>query len=278
MACRFCRAVLALYRASLPRSQPGGGSTAPRHLGSHHHMSQCKPSAATPLLLFLLYFALYSWVYFPTILLLAFYLLPKCSIPLYFSFIIPSTPHFMKTWASSLNFIPSFSTPFPTVFSHFSFRCTLAVYPGFSSYCCCCNILLWSRGPPPKGKQTCFHVKLPPSALQSIFSVPAAEDQLARTVLSWQHMTLLKYSVKVEVAGIVVPVQKQGGSLTSSVPVQNYALISQQVASIVFHWPSRRARSLVSSWLINLHVTGHDGEGICRALLFEKQLAEFQLL
>lgn len=154
MACRFCRAVLALYRASLPCSQPGGGSTAPRHLGSHHHMSQCKPSAATPLLLFLLYFALYSWVYFPTILLLAFYLLPKCSIPLYFSFIIPSTPHFMKTWASSLNFIPSFSTPFPTVFSHFSFRCTLAVYPGFSSYCCCCNILLWSRGPPPKGKQT----------------------------------------------------------------------------------------------------------------------------
>lgn len=56
MACRFCRAVLALYRASLPSSQPGGGSTAPRHLGSHHHMSQCKPSAATPLLLFLLYF------------------------------------------------------------------------------------------------------------------------------------------------------------------------------------------------------------------------------
>lgn len=72
-----------------------------------------------------------------------------------------------------------------------------------------------AEAPLPKASRR-FQVKLPPSAFQSIFSVPAAEDQLARTVLSWQHMTLLKYSVKVEVAGIVVPVQKQGGSLTSS--------------------------------------------------------------
>lgn len=212
-------------------------------------------------------------------------LLSTTQTPLYISFIIPLTPHFKKTLASSLNFISSFSTPFPNMFSHLSLRCILAIYPGFSSCCCCCNILLWSRGLPPRGKRTHLQVKLPPSAFQSIFSVPAAGDQLARTVLSWQHVTLPKYSLTgwKSCWHCGASTKARWWSLLlwaapMAVPVQNYAFIFQQVASIVFHWPSGRTRSLGSSWLINLHVTGHNGEGICHALLFEKQLAEFQLL
>lgn len=52
-------------------------------------------------------------------------------------------------------------------------------------------------------------------------------------------------------------------------------LLSQKIASILFCWPSRRAESFSCSWLITLHVTGHDGEGICFALW---EAIEFHLL
>ena len=84
--------------------------------------------------------------------------------------------------------------------------------------------------------------------------------------------------------GIVVPVAKRDDGLYFPEQVRwlyqsrPMPLLSQQTASILFRWPHGRAELFSASWLINLHVAGHDGEGICHALLFGKQLAEFQLL
>lgn len=128
-------------------------------------------------------------------------------------------------------------------------------------------------------------MKLPPSAFQSIISVPTAGIRLASTVPSWQHTTLPKHLLTEETdPGTVVPVEKQGDGHCSSGQARwlylsrATPLPSEHIASVLCHWPSRRAESLAASWLINLCVTGHGGEGICHALLFGKQLAEFQLL
>lgn len=120
---------------------------------------------------------------------------PNSPVP----FIFPSSflAHLKRTLTSSLNFIPSCSALFLIYFpiSH-SEVCLIpvAVYPGSSStHCSCCNLLFSSKGLPPKGNRSCFLVKLPPSALSSIFSVPTARIQLASTMHSLRPMTLPKY-------------------------------------------------------------------------------------
>lgn len=208
-----------------------------------------------------------------------------------FPFISPSSflAYLKQTLTSSLNFIPSCCALFLIYFPiSQSEVCLIPVefYPGSSSTpCSCYNFLFCSKGLCPKGNRSCFLVKLAPSALPSIFSVPAAGIQLASTMHSLQPVTLPKYLLmggescwRCGASGEACDGLYISEQLRWLYHCRITALLSQQMARSLFCWPSRRAEWFASSWLINLHATGHDGEGICHALLFGKQLAEFQLL
>lgn len=232
------------------------GSTACRHPGSHHHKSTCKLGAAPSLLLFLsvLRFAPFSSLYFnphPLCLLAASQVLHSPS---------PFLAYLQQTLTSSLNFIPSCSALFFICFpiSHSKVCLTpVPFYPGpASTHCPCYNFLFYNKGLPPKDSRSCYLVKIPPSALPSIFCVPAAVIQLASTRHCLQPVVLLKYWW--EETCWHCGASKEGWwalypwAAMTAAAVQNYAL-SQQTASILFCWPRGRAESSASSRLINLH-------------------------
>lgn len=123
-------------------------------------------------------------------------------------------------------------------------------------------------------------MNLHPSALPSIFSVPTAMIQLASTTHASDTCSREESPASRE-AGHCSESRELCDSLSFSeqslwlyCPRTTF-LVSQKTASILFCWPSRRAESFSCSWLITLHVTGHDGEGICFALW---EAIEFHLL
>lgn len=159
----------------------------------------------------------------------------------------------------------------------------VAVYPGSSSTCYSYyNFLSYSEGLPAGHVSWWSYLPLP-SHQSSLYQLLWFSWQAPCTPCSpWPSSNTCSWEERAP--GIVVLAEKRGDGLCSSEQLRRLyqsgttPLLSRQRASILFCWPSGRAGSFASSWLINLHVTGHDGEGICHALLFGQQLAEFQLL
>lgn len=141
-------------------------------------------------------------------------LLSTTQIPLYFSFIIPLTPHFKKTLVSFLNFIPSFSTPFPNMFSH----CVSLQF--IQDSLLITVVVIFSFGVEPSLPKASGHV-----SRWSYLHLPSNQSSLYLLLgTSWQELCSLgskwsspnTHSLDEKVAGIVVPAKKQGGGLSSS--------------------------------------------------------------